>query len=568
MNQDANSPESEFTPVNSIVELATYFDSLSQPGTASLTLVGAGEKEHPLVVVEQQEENYLLFDLTAIRDVAPPLRRGRSFILSGFTPGGFVRSNPITIREFTSVEGRLLAYADWPTEILVKQRRASFRASLRIGMNVGVHVRKLDEESNEEFAIQGDLKDLSATGCLAEFFMQDGVSRVLPDIATEIELYFPNGSSFKVKAVVRHLKTDHDRQALAVGFEFVDTSQAQEREIWNYVREIEREASRSAGSGSTRSASELFEVHDENDARLSRRHGHQYPTPMARRLARIAGYLDSEMVMLKQDHGINSEQLSVHAERLLDMLIDHREETLFALVCLQRESRWIRHGLAVAVRLVDLLNHKQMPRSLLKGMAAAAMLHDLGKSVVATELWGATTLSADGYREMHEHVAVVLHKTKAVKWLPDSIVENIIAQINERLDGSGYPNGVFADQLGQLARAAAVVDVLDALQRPRADRNALTPVAALHLARQQNAQLDQQWVGKYQKHFGMLPIGTLLRFDSGAFAWVVGLDAHKKVCRVRVSPHGSLPDKDLGPPIEGSALAALGRIKEIVVPES
>jgi len=65
-----------------------------------------------------------------------------------------------------------------------------------------------------------------------------------------------------------------------------------------------------------------------------------------------------------------------------------------------------------------------------------------------------------------------------------------------------------------------------------------------------------------------LPIGSLLRFEKGQYGWVVGLDAKKRVNRIRLSPHKLAPDDKLGPPIEGAALADLGRIREVLVPES
>lgn len=565
---DAKQPTSnDFTPVNSIVELATYFEALSQPGVAVLTLLGPAEKGHPVVLVDQLEEDYLLFDLSAIRDVVPSLRRGGKFILSGHTPGGLVRTNPLTVREFSTVENRLFAYVDWPKEIFVKQRRASFRASLRIGMYVGVTLRSTETDDMTTVELHGDLKDLSATGCLVEFYMQDGVSRVLPDLATEIELYFPNGTTFHVQAKVRHLKTDHDRQVLAVGFEFVDISKLQERELWGYVREIEREASRNAVSGDKRSESELFRVRDEDDRRLGWRHAHAYATPMARRMARIAGYLDSQMVMLKQGHPVNSVQLSRHADRVLDMLEDDRQETLFAVYCMHRESRWVKHGLAVAVRLGDLLHAVKMPRDLRKAVVAAAMVHDLGKGMLPPELWRATTLSMDLYKEMQSHVGLLLDKMDDVKWLSDVVKSNLIEQINERLNGSGYPHAVKGDELGQLARAGAVVDAIDAMQRSRPDRPALSAFAAARSLQTKLDQFDEAWVKRYIQHFGVLPIGSLLRFEKGELAWVVGLDAKRRVNRVRITPHKGPPDDKMGELVEGAELKALGRIRDVLVPE-
>ena len=41
----------------------------------------------------------------------------------------------------------------------------------------------------------------------------------------------------------------------------------------------------------------------------------------------------------------------------------------------------------------------------------------------------------------------------------------IAGQHHEKLDGSGYPNGLKGNQLNKLARMAAVVDVFSALDR-------------------------------------------------------------------------------------------------------
>lgn len=560
--------EIEFTPVNSVVELATYYEALSQPGVASIQLTTQGSDDHPVILLEQEEEDYLLFDLTAVRDLAPPLRRGVTFLLKGYTPGGLVRSNPMKMRELTTVEGRLFAYADWPTEINVQQRRASFRATLRMGMDVGVILRSSDNEQGEEVELQGDLKDLSATGCLAEFFAQDGVSKVLPNLETAIELYFPNGTRFSVNSIVKHIRTDNDRQVLAVGFEFDNISKADERQLWDFVREIEREASRNAIEGdNNRQPSELFQVKEGDENKLGRRQGHAYATPMARRLARIAGYLDSQMVSLRQGQPMNSSQLSQHADRLLDMLDDSREEALFAVHCIHRESRWIRHGLAVAVRLVDLLSATKVPRDVRKAVAACAMIHDIGKGLLPAEIWRATTLSTEIYEQMQTHVMMLMDKMTSCKWLSPVIQFNVIEQINERLNGSGYPAESRSDKLGQLARAAAVVDVIDALQRGRPDRKGLSTVSAWKFVDARLDEFDANWIHKYQQHFGGVPIGTLVKFEHGQLAWVVGLDKQRRISHVRLTPHKGAPDDKLGDVVELASLQEVGRIVDVIAPD-
>ena len=56
---------------------------------------------------------------------------------------------------------------------------------------------------------------------------------------------------------------------------------------------------------------------------------------------------------------------------------------------------------------------------------------------------------------------------------------------HERLDGSGYPYGLPAHQLGLEARIVAVCDVYDALVSPRVYRDAWPASRALDLLRDQ-----------------------------------------------------------------------------------
>jgi HD-GYP domain-containing protein (c-di-GMP phosphodiesterase class II) len=54
---------------------------------------------------------------------------------------------------------------------------------------------------------------------------------------------------------------------------------------------------------------------------------------------------------------------------------------------------------------------------------------------------------------------------------------------HEKLDGSGYPWGVGADELEPAARILAVADIYEALTADRPYRAGMTPAAALAILR-------------------------------------------------------------------------------------
>jgi HD-GYP domain-containing protein (c-di-GMP phosphodiesterase class II) len=67
----------------------------------------------------------------------------------------------------------------------------------------------------------------------------------------------------------------------------------------------------------------------------------------------------------------------------------------------------------------------------------------------------------------------------------------IIRHHHERMDGSGYPDGLAGDAIPLGARVVAVADVYDALTSDRPYRPAMSPEAALaHLLVQAGQGLD------------------------------------------------------------------------------
>lgn len=206
-------------------------------------------------------------------------------------------------------------------------------------MEVGAILRSAVTDS--EASAQGDLKDLSQEGCLLE--LPASSAALLTDgLLFEIEFCFPNGTRFTVKAVPRHKQADADRQTLKVGFKFDACTADQERKLWFFVREIEREAKRYGEEADVgRLPSMLFQSQSAAVAPpVSRRNLLNYPTPMARRLARVAGYLDAQLLELQQGDEVDSVQLSRHADMLLQLAEEDIEALQFATRCWCRSRCW------------------------------------------------------------------------------------------------------------------------------------------------------------------------------------------------------------------------------------
>lgn len=107
----------------------------------------------------------------------------------------------------------------------------------------------------------------------------------------------------------------------------------------------------------------------------------------------------------------------------------------------------------------------------------AARVHDVGKIIVSPAILDKPgPLTPAEYAEIQRH-AVFGARLVASLGVPE--ITAIVLHHHERLDGSGYPDGLRGAEIPLGARIVAVVDSYDALAFPRPYSEALTPQEAL-----------------------------------------------------------------------------------------
>ena len=102
-------------------------------------------------------------------------------------------------------------------------------------------------------------------------------------------------------------------------------------------------------------------------------------------------------------------------------------------------------------------------------IAQSAALHDLGKIVIPAEILG-----RPGKLSPIEIEAVQRHCIVGAEVLEQSSLSAVFVDVarhhHERLDGSGYPDGLVGDEISLPARIVAVADVLEAMTHHRPHR--------------------------------------------------------------------------------------------------
>ena len=181
-----------------------------------------------------------------------------------------------------------------------------------------------------------------------------------------------------------------------------------------------------------------------------------------RRLADAASLIESESAEARRQRRL--------LERLVSAM-ETRDPYLHG-----HSRRVARHSWAIAQRM-------KLPREEVARIRAAATLHDVGKTKTPK-----TILHKPGKLTDEEYRIIKLHPGEGAEMtavLRDRRLDAMIRHHHERLDGSGYPDGLKGDSIPLGARIIAVADTFDAITSARPYRDASPHKKAIDILREE-----------------------------------------------------------------------------------
>jgi len=180
----------------------------------------------------------------------------------------------------------------------------------------------------------------------------------------------------------------------------------------------------------------------------------------------------------------------------LDQLRDSLEDTVRAIANIIeiRDPYTAGHQSRVADLAVAIAKQMGLPDEQVHGIHLAGVVHDLGKIQVPAEI-----LSKPGKISDIEHSFIKTHAQAGYDILKDIDfpwpIAQMVLQHHERLDGSGYPQGLKGKAILLEARILSVADVVEAMSSHRPYRVGLGIEAALEeITRQRGTHFDPQVV--------------------------------------------------------------------------
>ena len=168
------------------------------------------------------------------------------------------------------------------------------------------------------------------------------------------------------------------------------------------------------------------------------------------------------------------------SEQKLEGLLKLINGTIKAIATLQekRDPYTAGHQRRVAQLACAIARKMGLSEEQIYGIRIISIVHDIGKIAVPSDIINKPgKLSNDEFNivKLHPQVAYDVLRNLEFPW---PVAETIL-QHHERLDGSGYPNGISGEDISLEARILCVADVIEAIASNRPYRPALGKEKAL-----------------------------------------------------------------------------------------
>ncbi|MCH8497173.1 MAG: HD-GYP domain-containing protein [Marinobacter sp.] len=265
--------------------------------------------------------------------------------------------------------------------------------------------------------------------------------------------------------------------------------------------------------------------------RLPERHSLIEELPVARaHYLHAKAYINDLLAKVAASKDINFEGVHEIVQNCVKSIVAN-PNAIFWLSRIRHEDAYTaEHCVRVGVLAITFARFLDLPEPDMKILGLCGMLHDVGKMKISPDL-----LNKPGALSPEEWQVVKAHPTYGHQLLAadgglDPLVKEAALSHHERMDGSGYPNGLSGNSIGLYARIIAIVDAYDAITSDRPYQKGRSSMDALRILYQcSGSHFDSDLVQTFITMIGLYPPGSLVQLKSGEIAVVLSTSPAQKL---------------------------------------
>lgn len=224
---------------------------------------------------------------------------------------------------------------------------------------------------------------------------------------------------------------------------------------------------------------------------------------------------------LKSNFTLDTGLIIDMSENLLEEILSHPSVLISLNEIGDIGDNTLDHSVNTTIYAICLAQQLGYHKSKILDLAFGTLLHDVGKTALnSTILFKPSKLTEEEFEYIKTHTTLgydILFKDKRI---PESS-KQICLSHHERVDGSGYPNGLRDNAIPEFAKIVSIVDVYEALTVNRCYHRAVPPQRALDiLTEEASSKLDPYISSVFLQNVAVYPNGTTVLLSDGQYGIV------------------------------------------------
>lgn len=215
---------------------------------------------------------------------------------------------------------------------------------------------------------------------------------------------------------------------------------------------------------------------------------------------------------------------------LLDTIIADTNASLWLTNLRSRQEYAAIHCINVCVLSLVFGRHLGMSREKLEEMGTGALVMDVGKQQIPATVLNKPGPLSDAETEIaREHAVAGYRMLKDCPQFPPRALE-IVRHHHERVDGSGYPDGLTDEVLDEAIRVVGLCDAYDAMTSERPYQAGISGYKAItRLYRTSRDSFGQRLMEEFINCIGIYPVGCLVELNTGARGLVISTNPDNRL---------------------------------------
>ena len=200
------------------------------------------------------------------------------------------------------------------------------------------------------------------------------------------------------------------------------------------------------------------------------------------------------------------------------------------------------HSLSVAVLSIAISQEMGINSDDLKLLGRCAVMHDIGKVSIPTEIINKPSKLTDEEFEIMKGHALNGARLLKQQAIGDVFMWKVVSSHHEKINGTGYPDRLSGSDIPLFSRIISVADVYDALTSFRSYRKPMSPAVAFEIIMSDVGRaFDYEVVNAFAKKIELYPVNTVMELSNKRTGVVVDTRYSLRPI-IRMLDDGSLVD--------------------------